>query len=257
MSTNDPPDDPGPRPAWRFASTRWSVVAAAGRKGSPQARAALAVLCQAYWYPLYAYARRRLARADDAQDLTQEFFARLLEKDYLQAADPHRGKFRSFLLTAFQRFLAKEHARATARKRGGGRRTLSLEFQEGEHRYRLEPADPATPEKLYERRWALTLLAQALARLRQELTAAGKERLFEALKGTLTGDGTGEPYERIGRDLGLSEPAVKTAAHRLRRRYQELLRAEVAQTVASPEEVEDELRDLFAAVRPEKSRAAR
>jgi RNA polymerase sigma-70 factor (ECF subfamily) len=257
MSPNYPPDDPGPQAAWRFASTRWSIVAAAGRKESPEARAALAVLCQAYWYPLYAYARRRLASADDAQDLTQEFFARLLEKDYLQAADPRRGKFRSFLLTAFQHFLAKEHARAAAQKRGGRRRPLSLDFQDGEHRYRHEPADPTTPETLYERRWALTLLEQALARLRQEFTRAGKERLFEALKGTLTGDGTDEPYERIGQDLGLSEPAVKTAAHRLRRRYQELLRAEVAQTVASPEEVEDELRDLFAAVRPEKSRAAR
>src|SRR5262249_37496369 len=141
--------------------------------------------------------------------------------------------------------------------RGGHRRPLSLDFQDGEHRYRHEPADPTTPERLYERRWALTLLEQALARLRQEFTRAGKERHFEALKGTLTGDGTGGPYERIGRDLGLSEPAVKTAAHRLRRRYQELLRAEVAQTVASPEEVEDELRDLFAAVRREKSRAGR
>ena len=257
MSTNDIPDDPGLQGAWRFASTRWSVVAAAGRKDSPEARAALAVLCRVYWYPLYAYARRRLARPDDAQDLTQEFFARLLEKDYLQAADPARGKFRTFLLTAFQRFLAKEHARAAAQKRGGDRRPLSLDFHEGEQRYCHEPADPTTPESLYERRWALTLLEQALARLRQEFTRAGKERLFEALKGTLTGDGTGEPYGRIGRDLGLSEPAVKTAAHRLRRRYQELLRAEVAQTVASPDEVEDELRDLFAAVRGKKSRAGR
>ena len=257
MSTYDLPDDPRPLSGWRFASTRWSIVAAAGRKESAEARAALAVLCQTYWYPLYAYARRRLARPDDARDLTQEFFAQLLEKDYLQDADSRRGKFRSFLLTAFQRFLAKEHARSTAQKRGGHRRPLSLEFQHGEHRYRHEPADLTTPETLYERRWALTLLEQALARLRQEFTASGKERLFEALKGTLTGDGTGEPYERIGRDLGLSESAVKTAAHRLRRHYQELLRAEVAQTVASPEEVEDELRDMFAAVRREKSWAGR
>jgi RNA polymerase sigma-70 factor (ECF subfamily) len=251
MSTNEFPADP--QAAWRFASTRWSVVAAAGRRESPEARAALAILCQSYWYPLYAYARRRLASPDDAQDLTQEFFARLLEKDYLQAADPSRGKFRSFLLTAFQRFLTKEHARAAAQKRGGDRRPLSLDFQHGEQRYCHEPADASTPESLYQRRWALTLLEQTLARLRQEFARAGKERLFEALKWTLTGDGAGEPYEHIGRDLGLSEAAVKTAAHRLRRRYQELLRAEVAQTVASPEEVEDELRDLFAAVRREKS----
>jgi RNA polymerase sigma-70 factor (ECF subfamily) len=256
MSTNDIPDR-GPQGAWRFASTRWSIVEAAGRKESPEAREALAVLCQTYWYPLYAYARRRLGRAEDAQEQTQEFFARLLEKDYLQAADSRRGKFRSFLLTAFQRFLAKEHARAAAQKRGGDRPLMSLELQDGEHRYGHEPADPSTPETLYERRWALTLLEQALARLRQEFTASGKERLFEALKGTLTGDGTGEPYERIGRDLGLSEPAVKTAAHRLRRRYQELLRAEVAQTVASPEEVDDELRDLFAAVRGQKTVSGR
>jgi RNA polymerase sigma factor (sigma-70 family) len=257
MATNELPDHFGPQPSWRFASTRWSIVAAAGGKESQEARAALGVLCQAYWYPLYAYARRRLASAEDAQDVTQEFFARLLEKDYLHAADPRRGKFRSFLLSAFQHFMAKEYARATAQKRGGHRRLLSLEFQEGEQRYRHEPADPATPEKLFERRWALTLLEQALARLRIEFTNAGKERLFEAIKGTLTGDGVGEPYDRIGRDLGLSEPAVKTAAHRLRRRYQELLRVEVAQTVTSPDEVEDELRDLFAAVRREKSRAGR
>jgi RNA polymerase sigma-70 factor (ECF subfamily) len=253
-----PNDNSVPQGAARFASTRWSIVAAASRKESPEAQEALAVLCQAYWYPLYAYARRRSASAQDAQDQTQEFFARLLEKDYLQSADPRRGKFRSFLLTAFQRFLAKEHARATAQKRGGERRLLSLEFHDGERRYSHEPADSTTPEKFYERRWALTLLEQALARLRQEFTFAGKEQLFEALKGTLTGDGISEPYERIGRDLGLSEPAVKTASHRLRRRYQELLRAEVAQTVASPEEVDDELRDLFAAVRREKkSRSGR
>src|SRR5262245_8163265 len=253
MSTNDLSDHAGPPAAWRFASTRWSLVAAAGKPGSPEAREALAVLCRTYWYPLYAYARRRLASADDAQDLTQEFFARLLEKDYLQAADPRRGKFRSFLLSAFQHFLSKEHDRASAQKRGGGRRPLPLDFQDGERRYVHEPADLTTPETLYERRWALSLLEQALTRLRQEFAVAGKEQLFEALKGTLTGDGASETYSRIGRDLGLSEPAVKTAVHRLRRRYQELLRAEIAQTVASSEEVEDELRDLFAAVRREKT----
>ena len=257
MAANDLPDASGPPAAGRFASTRWSLVAAAGRGDSPEAREALAVLCRAYWYPLYAYARRRLPGADDAQDLTQEFFARLLEKDYLQAADPRRGKFRSFLLTAFKHFLAGEHDRAAAQKRGGGRRPLSLDFQDGEHRYRHEPADPTTPETLYERRWALTLLEQTLARLRQEFTGAGKEPLFQALKGALTGDGTAGPYARVGQDLGLSEQAVKTAVYRLRRRFQELLRAEIAQTVASPEEVEDELRDLFAAVRREKPRAGR
>src|SRR5262249_55454840 len=158
-----------------------------------------------------------------------------------------RGKFRSFLLTAFKHFLANEHERAAAHKRGGGRRPLPLDFQDGERRYRHEPADTTTAESVYERRWALTLLEQAPTRLRQEFAGPGKEQLFEALKGTLTGDGAAEPYARIGRDVGLSEQAVKTAAHRLRRRYQELIRAEVAQTVTSPEEVDDELRNLFAA----------
>jgi RNA polymerase sigma-70 factor (ECF subfamily) len=232
MSTNDLPD-PGPRAGLRFASTRWSLVAAVGRGESPEAREALSVLCRTYWYPLYAYVRR-LASADDAQDLTQKFFARLLEKDYLQAADPRRGKFRSFLLTAFKHFLAKERERAAAQKRGGGRRPLPFNFQDGERRFRHEPADPTTPETVYQRRWALTLLEQVLARLRQVFAGAGKEHLFEALKGALTGDGPDQPYAALGRDLGLSEQAVKTAVHRLRRRYKEPLRAEVAQTVARP-----------------------
>jgi RNA polymerase sigma-70 factor (ECF subfamily) len=242
-------DEPGLSPAGRFATTRWSVVAAAGRGASPEAHEALATLCRTYWYPLYAYARRRLASAEDARDLTQEFFARLLEKEYLQAADPRRGKFRSFLLTAFQRFLAKDRDRAAAQKRGGGRPVLPLDFREGERLYRQEPADPATPEILYERRWALRLLEQTLGRLREELTRAGKQNLFEALKGTLTGDEAVGPYADIAGRLGLSEQAVKVAVHRLRRRYAELLRAEIAQTVASAEDVADELRDLFNAVR--------
>jgi RNA polymerase sigma-70 factor (ECF subfamily) len=254
MSASDPLIESAAPPRWRFASTRWSVVAAARGGESPDARAALADLCQAYWYPLYAYARRQLPRAEDAQDLTQAFFAELLEKDYLRAADPQRGKFRSFLITAFKHFLGRERERAGALKRGGGRQPLPLDFGDGERRFRHEPADPTTAESIYERRWALTLLEQALARLRQEFACAGKAAIFEALKGTLTGDGACEPYARIGAEVGLSEVAVKTAAHRLRRRYQELLRAEVAQTLDSPEEIEDELRDLFAAVRREKSR---
>jgi RNA polymerase sigma-70 factor (ECF subfamily) len=205
-----------------------------------------------YWYPLYAYARRHLPSAHDAQDLTQAFFVQLLEKDYLQAADPKRGKFRSFLLTAFKHFLSKERERATAQKRGGGRSLLSLDFEVGESRYHREPVDQQTPESLYERGWALAILEQTLARLRQELANAGKEKLFECLKGALAGEGLQASYAQIAEQLGMSEQAVKVAAHRLRRRYQELLRAEIAQTVASPEEVEDELRDLFAAVRSKK-----
>src|SRR5438132_461616 len=196
MVQNDEYDKQGPQAPWRFASTRWSLVAAAGQGPSPEAQEALATLCQVYWYPLYAYARRRLAKVEDAQDLTQAFFAQLLEKDYLQAADPKRGKFRSFLLTAFKHFLAKEHDRANAQKRGGGRQLLTLDFQAGERQYDLEPTDYASPDTIYERRWALTLLEQTLARLRQEFENAGKRKLFETLKGALTGDGTLGRYAR-------------------------------------------------------------
>jgi RNA polymerase sigma-70 factor (ECF subfamily) len=247
------PNSPESEPAWRFASTRWSLVAAAGQGAAPEAQEALAVLCRVYWYPLYAYARRRLVNVEDAQDATQAFFARLLEKDYLQAADPERGKFRSFLLTAFKRFLAKERERDHALKRGGGRHIVPLDFQTGERRYHLEPADHATPETIFERRWALTLLEQALARLRHEFATAGKEKVFDGLKATLTGDGVAEPYAEIAGRLEMSEPAVKVAVHRLRRRYQELLREEIAQTVATAEEIDEELRNLFRAVSGKKT----
>jgi RNA polymerase sigma-70 factor (ECF subfamily) len=253
MAGNDQFGNPAAQAPWRFASTRWSVVAAAGQGTSPEAQEALATLCKIYWYPLYAYARRRLASVEDAQDLTQEFFAQLLEKDYLQAADPRRGKFRSFLLTVFKHFLSKERDRANAQKRGGGRRFLPLDFQAGETRYHLEPADRGTPDTIYQRRWALTLLEQALARLRQEFTGSGKRQLFETLKATLTGDGSAGPYAQIGETLGITEQAVKVAVHRMRQRYKELLRDEIAQTVSSSEEIDDELRDLFNAVRAGKS----
>jgi RNA polymerase sigma-70 factor (ECF subfamily) len=252
MPASDPFLEPRSGHARQFATTRWSLVAAAGQGQTPASQEALATLCQAYWYPLYAYARRHLPSAHDAQDQTQAFFAELLEKDYLQAADPRRGKFRSFLLTAFKHFLSKGRQRAGAQKRGGGRHVLSLDFQSEEHRHHLEPADPLTPEAVYERHWALALLEQALARLRQELTDAGKKKLFECLKGALEGEGPQESYARIAQELGLSEQAVKVAVYRLRRRYQELLRAEIAQTVASPQEVENELRDLFTAVQARK-----
>ncbi len=236
----------------RFATTRWSLVAAAGQSGSDEAQQALATLCEVYWYPLYAYARQRLPSVHDAQDQTQAFFAELLQKDYLQAADPRRGRFRAFLLTAFKHFLSRQRERDQAQKRGGGTRRLSLDFRGGERRFGLEPADHATPETAFERRWALAILEQALRRLRQEFTDSGKAPLYEALKGALEGDGPQESYARIGQELSISEAAVKVAVYRLRRRYQELLRAEIAETVASPEEIEDELRDLFAAVRARK-----
>lgn len=239
---------PIPGLARQFASTRWSLVALAGQRDVPESAAALASLCRLYWYPVYAYARRRLPRPEDAQDLTQEFFARLLERDFLGQADPQRGRFRSFLLTAFQHFLAHERERQSAQKRGGGRTILPLDFQSGERRYQFEPSHAATAESLYERSWALTLLDQALARLREEQIGAGKGPLFECLKATLTGADSPRPYAEIAAELGMSAEAIKVAAHRLRRRYGELLRAEIAQTVMTAEEVDSELRDLFAAV---------
>jgi RNA polymerase sigma-70 factor (ECF subfamily) len=252
MLTSDQADESRPQADW-FATTRWSLVAAAGESRSPESQEALATLCQVYWYPLYAYARRRLASIEDAQDLTQAFFAELLEKDYLQAADPQRGKFRSFLLTAFKHFLTKERDRANAQKRGGGRRPLPLDFQAGERRYHLEPIDQQTPEAIFQRRWALTLLEQALARLRLEFTNAGKQKLFDTLKPTLMAGDSPEPYAGMAEELGMSEPAIKVAVHRMRQRYKELLRAEIAQTVDGDQEIDDELRDLFRAVQARKS----
>ena len=237
-----------PQQARQFASTRWSLVAAAGQRDLPESEAALASLCGLYWYPLYAYARRRLPTIEDAQDLTQEFFLRLQEKDYLRQADRKRGRFRSFLLTTFKHFLAKEQERANAQKRGGGRKPLPLDFQSGECRFQREPSHQATAETLYERSWALTLLQLALARLREEQTAAGKERQFECLKETLTGEDAPRPHAELAAELDMSRQAIKVTVHRLRRRYGELLRAEIAQTVTTAEEVEDELRDLFDAV---------
>jgi RNA polymerase sigma-70 factor (ECF subfamily) len=240
-------DPSNPGSAARFASTRWSLVLAAGERASPDAHEALEVLCRTYWYPLYAFARRLGYSAADAQDLTQAFFTRLLEKDYLQEADRQRGKFRSFLLACFQHFVSKERQRARAQKRGGGRTALPLDFETAESRYNLEPSHDRTAERIYERRWALTLLDQALARLRQEFVDAGKDKVFAQLKGFLTGEAV--PYRQVGAELDMTEGAVKVAVHRLRRRFRELLLAEVGQTVARPDDVDDELRHLFTAVR--------
>jgi RNA polymerase sigma-70 factor (ECF subfamily) len=230
-----------------FATTHWSLVLAARDRAEPGAADALASLCGLYWYPLYAYVRRRGHGADEAHDLTQEFFARLLEKDYLADVDRDRGKFRAFLAAACNHFLANEHDRARAKKRGGGRRVLSLGAADAEGRYRAEPADDLTPEKLFERRWALALLQQVMTRLRDEFEAKGKGRLFDRLRGFLVGE-KGGGYRRAADELGLSEGAVKVAVHRLRQRYRALLREEIGRTVATPEQVEEEVRELFAAL---------
>ena len=231
----------------RFATTRWSVVLAAGHESAPGAEEALAELCRTYWYPLYAYVRRRGYSYDDAQDLTQEFFARLIEKKYLGMVDRERGKFRSFLLASFQHFLANEWDRAQAQKRGGGMTFLSLEAETAESRYALEPVDETTPETLYERRWALTLLDQTLSRLRQHYEEKGQEELFEQLKFSLTGD-TGAAYAELAERLGLTEGAIKVDVSRMRQRYRTLLREEIAHTVTTTEEVDEELLHLQAAL---------
>src|SRR5205807_2392845 len=205
-----------------FATAHWSLVLAAGRRSLPASDDALATLCRVYWYPLYAYARRRLGDIHQAQDFTQDFFARLLEKNILAIAQPERGRFRGFLLTAFKNFLTNEAEKAHAQKRGAGRTILPLDFQSGDSRYNLEPTDAWTPERLFERQWALTLLEQVLAALRSEFVADGKETLFDALKECLTGE-PGVSYALLGGQLGISEGAVKVAAHRLRGRYRDLL----------------------------------
>jgi RNA polymerase sigma factor (sigma-70 family) len=238
--------DSANHPNPRFVPTRWSVVLAARQEDSPQAEEALAALCQTYWYPLYAFVRRQGHSSADAQDLTQEFFARLIEKHYLGRIQREGGRFRSFLLAALKRFLANEWDRAHAQKRGGQQTPISIDAESAETRYRLEPAHELTPERIYERHWAQTLLEQVLARLRTEYAAAGKGDLFERIQSSLSQPRGSVPYADIASQLGSTEAAIKMAGQRLRVRYRELLRAEIAQTVAAPSEVEDEIRHLFA-----------
>ena len=228
-----------------FATTRWTVVLTAARSDTTHARQALAELCQAYWYPLYAYVRHRGYAVHDAEDLTQGFFARLLESDSLAGLSREKGKFRAFLLAALNHFMADEWDRASAQKRGGGQPLLSLDAAAAENRYQGEPAGALPPDRLFERQWALTLLAQVLSRLEAELAAEGKAELFQQAKAFLAGDDQPETYGTVASALGMSPDALKMAVHRLRRRYRKLLQAEIAQTVADPAEVADEIRHLF------------
>jgi RNA polymerase sigma-70 factor (ECF subfamily) len=230
----------------RFATTRWSTVLAAGRRDSPEASESLARLCQTYWFPLYAYVRRRGYRPDDAHDLTQTFFVRLIEKEWLAAADRTKGRFRAFLLTAMKHFLADEWDRERARKRGGGRAPLPLPLDTAEARYAREPADLETPDRIFERRWALALLDEVVGRLRSEYARDGRAALFEALHPCLVGERTAQPYAELARTLGSTEAAVKSAVHRLRGRYRKMLRDEVASTLDDGAAVDDELRHLLA-----------
>jgi RNA polymerase sigma-70 factor (ECF subfamily) len=235
-------------PRW-FTTTHWSVVLTAMENHSPQAAGALEKLCRIYWYPLYAYVRRKGYDTHNAQDLTQEFFARLLARNYLSVADRNKGKFRSFLLGSLEHFLAREWTKAHAQKRGGGQAIFSLDEMDAENRYLLEPAHELTPEKIFDRRWATTLLDQAMARLRKDYEADHKGDLFARLEVFLTGNAPETSYAEIAASSNMSEGAVKVAVHRLRQRYGQLVRAEIAQTVAIPEEIDEELQYLFALLR--------
>ena len=217
----------------------------AGQPDSPRANEALEKLCRTYWYPLYVYVRRQGNSPEDAQDLTQIFFSRLLEKNYFAKADRDRGKFRTFLLRSLKNFLVNQWKRSGRLKRGGGVEFLSMDANVAEDRYAAEPANTSNPDAAYEQRWAVTLIEQVLTALRQEFNAADKARLFEELKGSIWGDKSSASYAEIAGYLNVTEGTVKVAVHRLRQRFRELLRAEVAHTVARQEDVDDELRYLI------------
>jgi len=247
MNSSSHPNATGPA-GWdaQFATTHWSKVLAAGDSSAPGAKEALEGLCRTYWYPLYAFVRRQGQSPHDAQDLTQEFFAWLLESKQLRVADSERGRFRSFLLGMLKNFLSDERKRVQAQKRGGGCALISLDAALAEERYDLEPAIDLTPEIIFDRRWAWTVMEQTVARLRDEYVAAGRAELFEQLKHFQPGEEAGRSYAEVAERLGLSEGAVKSAIWRLRQRHRDLLREEIAQTVATPAEVDEEIRYLVA-----------
>ena len=229
----------------QFATTHWSVVLAAGNQNFPNQTEALEKLCRTYWYPLYAYVRRRGWGPEDAQDLTQEFFTRLLKKNYPAQADPAKGKFRSFLLLTLNHFLADEFDRATTHKRGGGQVFISLDQDVAEGRYRQELSADLTPEKLFERRWAQSIVEQALKRLRAEFGAETQPEAYAVLKAFEPGEQITLSYAEAASRLGISESAVKSKVHRLRQRHRELIREEIAQTVSTVTEIDEELRHLI------------
>jgi RNA polymerase sigma-70 factor (ECF subfamily) len=231
-----------------FATTHWSVVLAAGQSADAQASEALEELCRTYWYPLYAFVRRQGRSPEDAQDLTQGFFAHLLRKDFLSGVGPEKGRFRSFLLACLKHFLADEWEKARTAKRGGNSPETPLNLEGAEERYQLEACVEADAQNLYERRWALDLLDHVLNRLRHEALASGREAVFNELQGCLLGEHRTETYAQLGARLSLSETAVKVTVHRLRQRYRELLREQIAHTVTRPEEIDDEMRYLFEVV---------
>jgi RNA polymerase sigma-70 factor (ECF subfamily) len=231
----------------QFRTTSWSLVISAGQQPTAAAAAAFANLCRIYWYPVYAFVRRRGYDVDDACDLTQEFFARVLEHNYLSTADPARGRFRSFLLTAVRHFLTNEWNREHAQKRGGGAARVSFDLESAEGRYSMEPADKHDPEKLYQRQWAIALLDEVLAALRQEYTKDGKSGQFDTLAPLLTGTDD-IVYPEVARQWNCSEGAARVAVHRARKKYRALLRQMIAETVSDPAEIDDEIRFLISAM---------
>ncbi len=237
--------EPSSRPSGLFATTNWSAILTAGEGESAQAAEALEKLCRTYWYPLYAYVRRRGHQPQDAQDLTQGFFAAMLAGKYLAQANRERGRFRTFLLTAFDNFLHNEHDRATALKRGGGREIVSWEEHTAEGRYAQEPAGGLSPEQIYEKRWAATLLERVLAQLRAEFDQAERLDLFDQLKPHLWGEDEATPYLQLAARFNMSLSAIKVTVHRLRRRYRDVLREEIAQTVADAAEIDGEIQYLI------------
>jgi RNA polymerase sigma-70 factor (ECF subfamily) len=241
-------DAPGAVGQPLFATTHWSVVLAAAQEETPEAAAALERLCRTYWYPLYAFIRRQGYEIADAQDLTQGFFAHILSRRFLQRANREKGKFRSFILGSLKFFLADELAKLQAQKRGGGRTMVFLDAHTAEERYRLEPVERMDADRLFERRWAITLLDRVLERLEAEFLETGKQRLYARLREFLLGDRGSATYQEAGEALGMTEGAIKVAVHRMRQRYRELFREEIAQTVADPAEADEEMRHVFAAI---------
>jgi DNA-directed RNA polymerase specialized sigma24 family protein len=236
----------GPESACQFSTTRWSVVLTAGRELSPESEAALEKLCRAYWHPVCSFARRKGWNDEDAKDLTQQFFASLLERKDFSGLDPRKGRFRTFLLTAFTHFLANEHDRATAQKRGGGRTVISLDQFPPDELGKVSPVTAVAPDTIYDVRWAQTILQAALRQLKEGMSRADKQNQFDALKQFLTANAAAGDYALVAQRLGVEEAAAPVLVHRLRQRFRELVRAEVAQTVSSPLEMEEEMRYLFA-----------
>jgi RNA polymerase sigma-70 factor (ECF subfamily) len=244
MAANQP-DDPS---AVRFTTTSWTIVAQAADRSSPQARQALTALCQTYWYPMYAFVRRLGHSAHEAEDLTQGFFADLLARNSLKGVDPSKGKFRSFLLASLQHFVSNQRDRGRRLKRGGTIPHLSLDLHDAEIRYQREPGHVETPERLFQRRWALTLLARVLERLEHEAHSENKGPLFERLQPSLVGESDAASYAHVGAELGMSAGAVKVAAHRLRRRFRALLQEEIGRTLTDPGDFQEEINELYLAL---------